>query len=181
MFQKFLQNDICMDILFWLINHSTGDYDAAIIAYDCNITDIPLFTSIIYIMNELGIVNVDESSDALRIIFNEDSLIVQSFKNFKESFENEAYRNSNVCGAFITIDSGEFALQREEMNNLFDQLSEEERFLFYNMLNDYENYELSDDPDQAKVEKTLLNQLKDLDEKGQLDKFREYVKRNLYI
>ena len=48
MFDKFMNDNNCMKILLWLINHSTGDYDAAIIAYDCQIMDITLF---IYLMS----------------------------------------------------------------------------------------------------------------------------------
>ena len=170
-----------MKILFWLLNHSTGDYDAAIIAYDCKIEDIALFTSYIYIMNELGIVIVDEDSENLRVIFNEDSLIVQSFKNLRDCFENEAYRNSNVCAAFVMLDSGTFESQRSQMVNLFETLTEEERLDFYNLITNYENFELSDDPEEAIKQKALIQQLKELDESGQLNQFIEYVKRNLYI
>lgn len=181
MFQQFINNEICMKIMFWFLNHSTGDYDAAIIAYDCGIENIPMFTSIIYVMNELGILTVDESSETLRVIFNEDSLIVQSFKNLKECFENEAYRNSNVCGAFIAINSGQYELQREHMKNLFETLTEEERLDFYNLITDYKNFELSEDPEKAAVERSLIKQLEELDERGELESYVEYVKRNLYI
>ena len=138
--------------------------------------------NIIYIFNELGILTVDESSgDNLRVIFNEDSLIVQSFQNFKRCFEDEAYRNSNVCGAFVALDSGVLKDQENTMINMFDELTAEERLDFYNLIEDYENFELSDDPVLSMAQKSLIAQLKDLDEAGKLDKFRDYVKRNLYI
>lgn len=181
MFEKFINNEICRKILFWLMNHNTGDYEAAIIAFDCQIYNIPLFTTYIYIFDELGIVSIDESSETLRIIFNEDSLIVQSFKTLRDSFDSEAYRNSNVCAAFVSIDSGTFDVPGSKLASYFEDLSEEEKKDFYTLITNYKDFEISDDPERSVVQKSLISQLEELDENGLLDTFIEYVKRNLYI
>lgn len=181
MFEKFLNNDICRDIFFWLINHSTGDYDAAIIAYDLNILDIHTFTAYIYIFNELGILSVDESSETLRVIFNEDSLIVKSFKTLQETFDNEAYRNSSVCAAFVSIESGFLNSAESNIMDTVQSLTDKEREDFFRMVEDPYNFELSEDPDVAMVQEALLARIKELEEDGELENLVDYMKRNLYI
>ena len=180
MFKKFLDSDVCRKIFFWLLDHSTGDYDAAIIAYDCKINDITTFTSYLYIFDELDIINVDENSETLRIIFNEDSLIVQSFKNLRETFDNEAYRNSKVCGAFVSLDIAGNSFEQQLLND-FNSLSDEEKEMFWEMINNPEDFQVSEDPELAEAQNNLIQQIKQLEENGTLESFKIYLKRNLYI
>lgn len=181
MFERFIKNDMLVSIMMWLLNHSTGDYDAGIIAYDIGATDIPVFTTAIYILNQLDILSVDENPEEtnLRIIFNEDSVIVQSFRTLKEVFDDEAYRNSNVSSVLPDFTSTYNNIEDE--NSLIAQireLSDEYIDSFLDSMKNYKSLELSDDPVLAERQRNIIEEAKRLDEQGQLDNFINFVNTN---
>lgn len=187
MFQELMSDEFFRTILFWLMNHSVGDYDAAIIAYDCGILDVPRFTAYLVLLNELGIIEVDEGvsgEESLRIIFNEDSLLIQSLKNTKNAFEEEFYRNSNACAAYVSLKSDIFENSIIDMNSFIDTLAEGDIDKFINVIQNYKNMEISDDPFIKMAQEELINKLSQIDEMGRLDELVEMLQgndRNLYI
>ena len=91
MFEKFMKNENCVKILMWILNHSPSDYEAAIISYDSEVFSPEEFITVTIILNELGIVTVDETqSDSLRILINDDSdkIEVTSIEQVRELVKN---------------------------------------------------------------------------------------------
>lgn len=182
MFERFIKNKMCVDIMMWLLNHSTGDYSAAIIAHDIQVHDIPLFTTAIYVLDQLDIVNIDDNPEEteLRIIFNEDSVIVQSFRTLKDCFDNEAYRSSNACAVltdFVTAYDNNIMntnILIDELNSISDEYMEE----VLNVVKNYDNFELSEDPEIAEKQKVIIQEARKLDEAGQLENFIDFINMN---
>lgn len=183
MFERFIKNKMCVDIMMWLLNHSVGDYDAAIIAFDIEAEDIGLFTTALYILDELGIVDTNaslEDGETLRVIFNEESLIVQSFRTLQEVFDNEAYRNSNACGAlsdFIKVYDNT-VLNQNILKDMISELSDESIDNFIETFRNYETMEFDSNPIIAEKQRELQAEAKRLDEAGELDNFIEFLNQN---
>lgn len=182
MFERFIKNKMCVDIMMWLLNHSTGDYDAAIIAYDIQAFDVSVFSTAIYVLDQLGILDVDNNIEEtnLRVIFNEDSVIVQSFRTLKECFDNEAYRNSNACSVLTDFcDSYDNYVNNEEtLLSQVNSLSDEYIDTLLDMMENYKDVELSDDPEIAKKEMAVLEEARKLDDAGQLYNFINFINEN---
>lgn len=182
MFERFIKNKMCVDIMMWLLNHSTGDYDAAIIAHDIKAQDLSLFTTGLYILDELDIINTNNDIDDgenLRVIFNEDSLIVQCFRTLQETFDSEAYRNSNACGAlsdFVTVYDNQ--ITEESIIEMIKEMPDEFVDLFIDMFKNYESIEFDSNPLIAERQKAVQAEARRLDELGELDNFLEFVKVN---
>lgn len=182
MFERFIKNKMCVDIMMWLLNHSTGDYDAAIIAHDIGAYDIAMFTTAIYILDQLDIVNIDDNPNEvnLRIIFNEDSIIVQSFRTLKDCFDNEAYRNSNACSVLSDFVSSYDNYEQTESSliNQIQSFSNEYLDEILNIMKNYKDFELPDDPLLAERQKAIIEEARELDKVGQLENFIEFVNMN---
>lgn len=181
MFERFIKNKICVDIMMWLLNHSTGDYSAAIIAHDIGVYDIPMFTTAIYVLDQLDIVDIDNNPEEteLRLLFNDDSVIVQSFKTLRECFDNEAYRNSNACSVlvdFVTAYNNTF--EEDNIINQLNSISDEYINEVLNVVENYDNFEPSDDPDIAERQKSIVEEARRLDEAGQLENFIDFINMN---
>jgi len=181
MFERFIKNKMCVDTIMWLLNHSTGDYDAAIIAADIGVQDITKFTTVLFILNELDIIDTNQDTNEynLRVIFNEESVIVQSFRTLMECFDNEAYRNSNVCGAlsdYVNVDND---LDPElEFIDMLNSLSDEYVDSFLDMFQHYDEIELDKNPILAERQKMIKEEAKRLDDAGQLEAFIEFCNQN---
>lgn len=183
MFERFIKNKTCVDTIMWLLNHSTGDYDAAIIAADIGVEDIGRFTTVLFILDELDIINTNQDTNEynLRVIFNEESVIVQSFRTLIECFDNEAYRNSNVCGAlsdYINIDSGIDINSEVEFIELLKSMPVEYVDTFLDMFEHYDEIEFDNNPVLAERQKIIKEEAKRLDDAGQLESFIEFCNQN---
>ena len=182
MFERFIKNKMCVDTMMWLLNHSVGDYDAAIIAHDIEAQDLGLFTTALYILDELNVISTNssvEDGENLRVVFNEDSLIVQSFRTLQETFDNEAYRNSNVCGAlsdFVTVYDNQ--ISEASVIDMIHDMPSEFVDLFIDMFKNYETIEFDSNPLIAERQRAIQNEARRLDELGQLDNFIEFVNTN---
>ena len=167
MFEKFLKNENCVKVLCWILNHSPVDYDAAIISYDSGVISPQDFITVIVILNELGIVIVDESEkEALRIIINNESEMYQRFKSLKEDFDTMIYKSSDACAAICSLDR--YSIEA----NLFNE--ENLREAATTMLSEVESYENLDGEEIVPEE---LIRYKIIDEEGKLDEFKDFLKR----
>lgn len=167
MFTKLMENSLCMKVIAWLLNHSINDYEAALVAYDCGITEIDEFMAIVVILNETGMVAVEENSETLRIVVNDNSPIFKKFKELQTIFDEEAYRSSDVSAAFVGLSEMERAksfknnsLVQEGANNLLHQVEV-----------------FKEDESQVDLPSEIVDQLKNLKELGQLDEFEEFLQK----
>lgn len=180
MFERFIKNKLCVDIMMWLLNHSVGDYDAAIIAHDVQAIDLAEFTTALYVLDQLEIIDIDNNDPTcLRVLFNEDSVIVQSFRTLRDCFDNEAYRNSSVCGVLADfnlnfVGEGGFSTPQFTYFNGDDDFID----LFIDTIENYKDIEISDDPEIAEKQQMIIEQARELDEAGELEQFINFVKLN---
>ena len=167
MFEKFFKDENCMKILCWILSHSPGDYDAAIISYDSGVVSPQDFITVIVILNELGIVIVDESQEEnLRIIINDDSPLYQKLKSLRDEFDEKIYASSDACAAILALDTFSMAKDMFSSENLREAAD--------TMLSEVETYEnLSDD--EAIPDKFI--RYKVLDDEGNLDEFKDFLKK----
>ena len=166
MFEKFIEAGVPVKILFWLTNHSLTDYEASLVAYDCGIRSVEKFMTSIIILQELKMVVVDDDKDSLRIMLNDHSELVKKFIEFKELFDEEAYKGSEIAAAFISLSemtTEEVPLQNligvHVVNEMLDEISE------------YKEIENKDDIDEKYLK------YKNLDDEGQLIDFEEFLQK----
>lgn len=162
-----MKNKDCVQVLNWILTHEPGDYDAAIISYDSGIYSPQEFVVISIILNELGIIVVDETqTEDLRIIINDESPLYKQFKTLREDFDRLAYKSSQACAAFCSLDTF------EETHGLFDKKSIKEAA--DSMLSEIESYEETLDKEEVPEE---FIRYKILDEEGKLTEFKEFLQK----
>ena len=165
MFERFIKNENCMKILFWLINHSVADYEASLIAFDCGIHEVGVFMTTAVILQELKIIVIDDSADTLRIMLNEDCEFVKKFVEMKELFDEEAYSSSEVSAAFVAL--GEFS--QSTSSSITNMIGNR---LIDAMLSEIDEYKTNDNKEN--LDERLLK-YKQLDEEDDLDGFEEFL------
>ena len=163
-----MKNENCVKILMWILNHSPSDYEAAIISYDSEVFSPEEFITVTIILNELGIVTVDETqSDSLRILINDDSELYQKFMELKNMFDERVYKSSDACAAFCSLDKF-----NTDVSALFSKENLKETA--GTMLSELEEYKALSSDDEIPDE-YLRYQV--IDKDGQLEEFEEFLRR----
>ena len=139
MFEKFIKNPECMKVVAWLLNHPDGDYAAAILGVECEISDMTSFMAIISILEGVHIIKINEFSEDLSISLDKDQSITQLLLHLKEEFNDQAFRSDQVSPALSYLTSD--AVRNLVDGQIFEEISSEK---IVDLFKNYEELDLDD-------------------------------------
>lgn len=162
MFGKVITDERCMKMLNWMLIHPDEEYTGTMLAIASDAENNIDFVHRLIVLSECGILNVDSSSgEYLNITLNNDSEIVQYFKEIRKDME---YKILSSHKAIQAIDLFDFEKDMQDM--VYNSLDVE---YVINQVNNYEN--LSDEGMEGEIKKEV-QKLKD---EGRYEEFLEFL------
>ena len=139
MFEKFITNPDCMKVVAWLLNHSEGEYAAAILGVECEIADMTTFMAIISILEGVHIIKINDFSEDLTISLDKEQSITQLLMHFREDFNDQAFRSDQVSPALSYLTSD--AVRKIVDGQIFEEIGSEK---VIDLFKNYEELDLDD-------------------------------------
>lgn len=171
MFDKFLQNECCMRILTWILNHPDNYYQGTIVHIECGSPSMGDFMAALTVLQGVDIITIDDTSEDLLIAFNPDSSISQLLTHFKDEFNDLAFRNMNVSPAlsYLTSDFFKQEIDKEVMQSIdFDTED------ILNMCKNYKTMEINNSTDQD-----IYNLCSEMEANGIFEDFIKFVESQI--
>lgn len=160
-----------MSVLSWLINHPDDKYSAAIIAIECNMTDMSTYMAVLSILEGTNFVEFDEfSEDDLMVGLKKGSSSTKLLLHLKDEFDDCAFNSEQVSPSLAYLYSPE--LKNTVDSKIFDKFKAEE---LVDMCKNYKDLNGSEDD----VEKEIFNICSRLDEEGEYDDFIEKLENEI--
>ena len=169
MFEKFLNTPDCMKILSWMLNHPDGEYSAAIVGIECEMTDMFRYMGIISVLEGTGFVKINELSEEVMMSLNKDESIVQLLMHLKDEFNDKAFHSEHVSSSLAYLHS-------ESLRRIVDaeMLSNFDADDIVDRCKNYKELDLSD-----KFNKDIYKLCEKLEETGEYEEFIEKLESGI--